>query len=194
MTPSRATAAAISHAGTRRSTASTMNTVASSSLSAARSRMPPSVVCHPNRLARKPSAASDAAAAKNSPRVVTRSPRSRASAIGITRRILSEVMMFGIWRSHGRTVLMTQFEALNPVLPDAPRLQAAAQGERILQRPGAAPGRQPESDHGAAQTLHAHVRDERERFEIALHVGIILQIVHAADLDDHGRRGAADGE
>src|SRR5208283_4532915 len=138
---------------------STTRVVASNSLSATGSRIPPRVLCQPKRLARKPSAASETAAAPNSPMVAANCPCTSVSAMGITSTILSELMRFGTWRSHRYTErrLPAQFEALNPVVAGGDRFETTVQCQGMLQRFGAAASGQPETHRVAVQGIDAHV-------------------------------------
>jgi hypothetical protein len=58
--------------------------------------------------------------------------------MGTTNRILSTLMMFGMWRT-GRSlsrvfrVLVMQLEALNPIFAGGNRLQSPIQRQRTLQ-------------------------------------------------------------
>src|SRR6202051_3554083 len=146
MIASRATAAAINHSGTSFMYASVMKTVTSNNLSAAGSSTAPSSLCQPKRLARKPSAASDSAAAPNRRMVVTNCRSASATAMGATSRILIALMTFGIWRGDQDTRLAAQLKAQNPIVAGGDRLQTSVQRKRALQRFGSAARRQTKSD------------------------------------------------
>src|ERR1700691_4207246 len=184
MIRSRATATAISHQGISPIYASVTNTVASNSLSAMGSSAAPRSLCQPKRLARKPSATSEIAAAPNKTIVASRRRCANVQAVGTTRMILSPVMRFGSWRRENcMAALPAQLKALNSAVARANGLQPAVQSQRVLQRIRPAAGNQVEPDGIAAQGLHIDVGHEGERFKVRLNAGIVLEIVDAAHLD-----------
>src|SRR5579863_9508261 len=129
MTTSRETAATINHSGTSFIKLNVTNTVARSALSAMGSSNAPNSLCQPNRLARKPSAASDRAATANKTRDSVRRWLASAHAMGTTSKIRSTLIMFGIWR----TDLAMQLKALDPIFAGGDRLQPPIQRQRALQ-------------------------------------------------------------
>ena len=96
--------------------------------------------------------------------------------MGATSRILIALMTFGIWRRDQDTRLASQLKAQNPIVAGGDRLQTSVQRKRALQRFGSAARRQTKSNGIARQGHHADVRNERQRFEVALHARIIPKI------------------
>src|SRR5580700_10379979 len=96
--------------------------------------------------------------------------------MGATSRILIELMRFGIWRSGRGTWSMTEFEAQKPRIAGGNRLQWAVQGKRAPQRFSAAARRQSKSNAAARERHHAHVGNERQRFQIGLRARVVPKV------------------
>jgi hypothetical protein len=95
MIRSRATATAMSHSGTSFENRQSDEHRASSNLSAIGSRMDPSTLCHPKRLARNPSSASDNGCYRKQSQGRIEPLVHKLTAIGTTNKILISVIRFG---------------------------------------------------------------------------------------------------
>src|SRR6267142_1478521 len=114
--------------------------------------------------------------------------------MGATSRILIELMTFGMWRGDQDTRLTAKLKAQNSIVAGGDRLQTPVQGKGALQRFGSAARRQTKSNRIARQGHHARMRNERQRFEVVLHIGILSKIADSGHLDIDRREIAAGGE
>src|ERR1700733_12871151 len=89
---------------------------------------------------------------------------------------------------------MAQLEAGYPVLAGIDRLPAPPQGEGAAQGIRPASRGEAKAHRIAVQAPDRYVRDECERFQIALRGSVILEVGHARYFDVHRGRAAADRE
>src|SRR3984957_2016836 len=115
-------------------------------------------------------------------------------AMGATNRILIALMRFGMWRADQGTRSTTDLKAQNPTFAGGERLQTPVQRKRALQRFGTAARRQSKSNGVAGYGDHAHMRYQRQRFEIGLNICVFAKIADSGDLHIDRHEIAAGGE